>query len=189
MTLTCRIKRLHTCAVEQADNMLKDWFPGLFARFAFAAVLLPFFISSFRTKVEPGFFGFFHVRASAWYQIALPAVDAAGGDLSKIGFFPWGIIVLLGTYAEIILPFLIVFGLFTRIAALGMIGFIAVMSLVDITVHQVDAATIGSLFDRFPDATILDQRLLWTIPLVQLAFYGAGAISLDRLLSRFCRAA
>ncbi|WP_176082855.1 DoxX family protein [Martelella sp. HB161492] len=186
MTAIHLLRRLHNCAVAWSDRRLKDWLPGLFARFVFAAVLLPFFISAFRTKVEPGFFGFFHIRASAWYQIALPAVDAAGGDLSQIGPFPWGMIVLLGTYAEITLPLLIVFGLFTRIAALGMICFLAVMSLVDITVHQVDAATIGALFDRFPDAVILDQRLLWTIPLVQLAFYGAGAVSLDRLLATLC---
>ena len=95
----------------------------------------------------------------------------------------WGLIVLLGTYSEFLLPLLIVLGLFTRLSALGMIGFIAVQTLVDITVHKVDAATIGALFDRFPDSVILDQRLLWIFPLVYLVLNGGGRISLDGLLA------
>jgi len=37
-----------------------------------------------------------------------------------------------------------------------MIGFVLVQSITDIFGHQVDASTIGALFDRFPDAVILD---------------------------------
>ena len=63
----------------------------------------------------------------------LPSIaEAAGYDASKIAFFPWGIIVFMGTYAEFILPTLILVGLFTRLASVGMIGFIAVMTLVDV---------------------------------------------------------
>jgi putative oxidoreductase len=69
--------------------------------------------------------------------------------------------VFLGTYAEFILPLMLVIGLFSRIAALGMMVFIAVQTFVDVTVHQIGAESIGSLFDRFPDAVIADQRLLW----------------------------
>ena len=53
-----------------------------------------------------------------------------------------------GIYAGFILPVLIVAGSMTRLAALGMIGFIVVQSYVDVVFHHVDAATIGALFDR-----------------------------------------
>jgi putative oxidoreductase len=92
--------------------------------------------------------------------------------------------VVLGTYGEFILPLLVVLGLFARIASLGMIAFIGVQTVVDVTVHKVGPETIGALFDRFPDAVILDQRLLWVFPLVYVALKGAGAISLDRLAGR-----
>ena len=40
-------------------------------------------------------------------------------------------------------------------------------------------------FDRFPDAAILDQRLLWLVPLVFVVIRGAGYVSLDALLERW----
>ena len=40
-------------------------------------------------------------------------------------------------------------------------GFIAVMTWTDITGHE---AKIGGFFDRFQDAAIADQRLLWLFP-------------------------
>ena len=178
-----RLISLHHAVFGWLERMGDRWLGGLVARFAFAAVLWMYFYSSFRTKVGEGL-GVFSVQDGAYYQIALPAVDAAGGDVSAVAFLPWGLIVHLGTYAEFILPLMVVLGLFTRIAALGMLGFIAVQTLVDVTVHKVDAATIGSWFDRFPDAVILDQRLLWTVPLVFLALKGAGLLSVDALLAR-----
>jgi putative oxidoreductase len=93
-------------------------------------------------------------------------------------------VVAAGTYAEIILPVLIVLGLFTRIAAIGMLVFIMVQSYVDIMFHGVDVDTIGMLFDREPGSVISDQRLLWSALLIYLAIRGAGHLSLDRLLSR-----
>lgn len=181
------VTRLYTGTLDLIESALLPWFPGLFARFAFAATLWLYFLNSARTKIEPGLFGFLSVRDSAYYQIALPAVEAAGGDVSAVPFLPWGLIVYLGTYAEFILPLLIVVGLATRIAALGMLCFVAVQTLVDITVHQVGPETIGALFDRFPDSVILDQRLLWTVPLVFLVLYGPGLIALDTLVDRWTK--
>ena len=80
---------------------------------------------------------------------------------------------------------LIVIGLFSRLAALGMIGFIAVQTFVDITVHQIGAEAIGGWFDRFPDSVIADQRLLWIVPLSVIILKGPGLLSVDALLSRF----
>lgn len=166
------------------ERLTDGWFLGLFARFTFAAVLWGYFLNSAKTKVGEGFLGFFQIAPGAYYQIALPAVEAAGGDVDAVSFLPWGLIVTLGTYGEFILPVLLVIGLFSRIAAVGMIVFIAVQTLVDITVHQVGAETIGALFDRFPDSLIADQRLLWLAPLIYVALKGPGMVSLDHLLSR-----
>ena len=102
-----------------------------------------------------------------------------------MAFFPWGLIVTMGTYAEFILPLLVVIGLFSRLAALGMIGFIAVQTFVDITVHQIGAESIGALFDRLPDSVIADQRLLWIVPLAVIILKGPGLLSVDSLLTKF----
>lgn len=178
MTSAITIIEYYRGAVRRMEPMLDRWLLGLFARFVFLAVLVPYYINSALTKFD----GPFSIADSAYYQIALPAVDAAGGDVSAVSFFPWGLMVFLGSYGEIILPLLLVAGLFTRMAALGMIAFIVVQSLTDILVHNVDAGTIGALFDRFPDSVILDQRLLWIFPLAYLAVKGAGLLSLDKLL-------
>jgi len=166
------------------ERMGHSWLLGLIARFAFASVLWMYFLNSAKTKVGEGLLGFFSISSGAYYQIALPAVEAAGGDVDAVSFFPWGLIVIMGTYAEFILPLLIVIGLFSRIAALGMIGFIAVQSFVDITVHQLGAEYIGALFDRFPDSIIADQRLLWMVPLLVIAIKGPGLLSIDALLAK-----
>lgn len=176
------VKRLHDAVFGGIEQALGGWFLGLFARFAFAAVLFGYLINSARTKVGEGVFGFLSVSDSAYYQIALPAVEAAGGDVSKVAYIPWGLIVYAGTYAEFILPVLIVAGLFTRVAALGMIVFVIVQSYVDITVHQVDATTVGAWFDRFSDSLVMDQRLMWSVALVYLVVRGAGLMSLDALI-------
>lgn len=178
MTLAVSIIEIYRKTVRQVEPMLDRWFLGLFARLVFLAVLLPYYINSALTKFDSPL----AIADSAYYQIALPAVEAAGGDVSAVSFFPWGLMVFFGSYGEFILPLLLVAGLFTRIAALGMIGFIIVQTLTDILVHNVDATTIGTLFDRFPDSVILDQRLLWIFPLAYLAVKGAGLLSMDKLL-------
>lgn len=175
---------LHHRIFSSLERLGDSWLLGLITRFAFAAVLWIYFLNSARTKVGEGIAGFFAISPGAYYQIALPAVEAAGGDVGAVSFFPWGLIVIMGTYAEFILPLLIVVGLFSRLAALGMIGFIAVQTLVDVTVHKIGAESIGALFDRFPDSLIADQRLLWLVPLAVIAIKGPGLLSIDHLLVR-----
>ena len=95
---------------------------------------------------------------------------------------PWGGL-LLGSYAEVILPLLIVVGLFTRLAALGMITFVLVQTYVDIAFHGVDDATIGAWFDNVSSAAVLDHDLIDVLFLF-LILKGAGSISLDALFGR-----
>ena len=84
-----------------------------------------------------------------------------------------------GTVAEYVLPFLILIGLFTRLAALGTIGFIWVQTLVDVTGHGVP---FGALFDN--NIALVDQRVMWSFLLLVLVFKGAGALSLDAIAAR-----
>jgi len=166
------------------QRLLEDWFLGLAARLIFASVLLFYFLNSALTKVGSGFPGSFIPGPGAYGQMFPKVAEEALFNVDKIPFFPYGLIVWAGTYAEFILPVLIVAGLFTRAAALGMMVFIAVMTYVDITAHQVDAQTIGTFFDRVPDAKIADQRLMWSFPLLYLVLRGPGVISLDWIFSK-----
>lgn len=165
------------------EARLDGWLPGLFARFAFAAVLLVYYLNSAATKVGDGILGFFSIGANAYFQILPPVIENYGYDAAQVPFH-WDLVVATGTYAEFLLPLLIVLGLCTRLAALGMIGFTLVQSFVDIAFHGAGAATIGAWFDRAPDAAILDQRLLWVFLLAILVVKGAGVVSLDGLLAR-----
>ena len=94
--------------------------------------------------------------------------------------------MVAGTLAEFILPLLIVIGLFTRLAAFGMICFVIVQSLTDLYGRGwiAHTETLGAWFDGLPTSTTLDQRAFWMFVLVTLVLKGAGPLSLDRLLSR-----
>lgn len=151
------------------------------ARLVFASVLLRFFWASFLTKIAG-----FGLSAGAYIQILPKQFDAAGYDPSQLAW-PLHVVVILGTLAEFTLPLLVTIGLATRPAAIGMIGFLIVMSLTDIYGHGVDAATIGLPFDADPYGKILDQRLLWAFALAVPAMIGGGAFSVDALLARLVR--
>ena len=164
--------------LERAAPML---LPSL-ARFVFAATLLVYFWNSAITKLGDGVFGVFRPSLGAYAQIFPKAMEAAGYDVSQLGLFHWAVVVA-GTLAEFILPLLIVVGLFTRLAALGMIGFVLVQSLTDLFGHGgiEHAGTLGAWFDGAPDALILDQRAFWVFVLAYLVLRGAGPLSLDRV--------
>lgn len=176
------IGHLHDKVFGGLQNGLENWFLGLFARLVFAAVLFVYFFNSAMTKIGEGALGFLTITDNAYFQILPSVVEQYEFDVSQVPAFPYHLIVMAGTYGEIILPILILLGLFTRIAALGMIGFILVQSYVDIAFHGADEKTIGAWFDRLSDSVILDQRALWVFLLVYLVIRGAGAVSLDYLL-------
>ena len=149
------------------------------ARLVFAAVLLGYFWASALTKFD----GLFTPSSGAFAQIYPRVFEAAGYDAGQMGFLP-RMVVLLGGWAEFLLPLLIVLGLLTRLAALGMIGFVVMQSLTDVFGHLADAATVGAWFDRASDGLILDQRALWVVILLVLVFKGAGPLSLDKVIGR-----
>ncbi len=173
---------LHNAVFNRIANSA-DWVLPTLARLIFAAVLFLYYWNSALTKVGEGIMGIFKPSDGAYIQIFPKAVEAAGYDTSQLGVFHW-LVALAGTWAEFILPVLIVLGLLTRLASLGMIGFIFVQSIVDITGHGLGATDIGAWFDRHASALIVDQRAFWVFLLLVLVVRGAGPLSLDRLLGR-----
>ncbi len=174
-------RSIHDGIFARVDAALSSWAIPTLARFAFAAVLLMYFWASAATKLGEGLFGFLVPSVGAYAQIFPQKAEAVLYDTSQFSIFE-KLVIVAGTWAEFILPFLIVIGLLTRLAALGMIGFVVVQSLTDIHGHHADAATIGAWFDRASDSLIMDQRAFWMFVLITLVLRGAGPISVDRLL-------
>ncbi|MEO8313943.1 MAG: DoxX family protein [Pseudomonadota bacterium] len=118
----------------------------LVARLGIASI---FFLSG-RTKVD----GVLTINDSARslfetdYQLPLLSPDVA---------------VHLATYAEHLFPMLLVLGLFTRAAALGLLGMTLVIEIF-----------------VYPDAW--PTHLSWAAILLPLVAYGAGRLSVDRVL-------
>lgn len=170
---------LYTGIADRLDRA--EWVLPTLARVLFAAILMVYFLNAGLTKLGDGFSGIWTPSVGAYAQIFPKALEAAGYDTSALGLYH-RLVVLAGTWAEFLLPAMIVLGILTRLAALGMIGFVVIQSLTDIYGHG-QAGEIGAWFDRFPDAIILDQRALWVFLLLTLVVKGAGPISFDRALA------
>ncbi|WP_299962930.1 DoxX family protein [uncultured Roseobacter sp.] len=162
-----------------------DWLLSTVARLVFAGTLLMYFWVSGMTKLGDGLAGLFQPSDGAYVQIFPRAMEAVTYDSSQLSLFHLAVVVA-GTWAEFILPALIVLGLLTRLSALGMIGFIIVQSLTDLIGHGglAHPETVGAWFDRFPDSAILDQRSFWILLLIILVVKGAGPLSLDAALGK-----
>jgi putative oxidoreductase len=147
----------------------------LLARLVFAAVLFPFFWDSARTKFSDGFP---FPSDGAYIQIFPKAFEAAGYDSSQMGAI-YHLIVFFGSYAEYLLPLLVTIGLFSRLSAIAMLGFVFVMTLTDLFGH---GAALGQWFNNDPYELIADQRSLWVIMLLCVVSYGGGWLSVDRFI-------
>jgi putative oxidoreductase len=184
--MTRLISAYHTTTdlVMRTEPML-----GLLARAVFAAVLMVYYWASALTKLGDGVSGLFRPSSGAYAQIFPRAMEAAGYDADQLTVLHT-LVVLAGTWAEFVLPAMIVLGLATRLAALGMIGFILVQSATDVIGHRLweESGSVGAWFDRVPDSPIMDQRALWVFVLLVLVIRGAGPLSLDRLIGRRVRA-
>jgi putative oxidoreductase len=161
-------------ALNAGASRTGDWLVPTLARLVFAGVLFGYFWASAMTKLD----GVFTPSMGSYAQIFPKAFEAVGYDASQMGLWH-RLVVLAGSWAEFVLPVLILVGLLTRLAALGMVGFVVVQSLTDIYGH---GAAAGAWFDRASDALILDQRAFWVFLLVVLVLKGAGPLSADRLL-------
>jgi putative oxidoreductase len=170
-----RLISLHN-AVFAAVERLGDLGLGLLMRLVFAATLLVYYWNSGLTKLGDGLFGFMTVTAGGFGQIFPKQAEAVLWDVTQMSLGQ-KLVVLAGTWAEFILPLLIVIGLLTRLAALGMIGFVVVQTWVDVTGH---GAALGTLFDR--SYGLIDERTIWVAGLLVLLVKGAGALSVDRSL-------
>ncbi len=164
-------------------NLLGGGVLATTARLVFLATLATFFWTSAATKLGEGVMGIVSPSTGAYAQILPVQIEAVGYDASQLGVISW-LVVVAGMWAEFLLPLLIVIGLFTRSAALAMIGFIVVMSIVDVLGHGAGAVTIGAWFDNVPDAKILDQRALWIVLLLIPLTRGAGPLSVDAFFLR-----
>lgn len=151
---------------------------GLSARAVFALVLTGYFWASALTKIDG-----FGLSANAYAQVFPRQLEAAGYDPSALPLLAHAI-TAAGTLAEFALPLLIVLGLFTRLSAAAMLGFLAVMTLTDLYGHGAGPQTVGAPLDRDPSALLWDQRLLWAWLMAVLVQAGGGALSLDALLRR-----
>ena len=172
------ILQLYTRVAALLDRVSPQVLP-LLARTVFAGVLVGYFWASGLTKLGPDILT---PSDGAYIQIFPRAVEAAGYDVAQLGLWQ-RLVVLAGTAAEFVLPLMIVLGALTRIAALGMIGFILVQSLTDIIGHMAGPATVGAWFDGASDAVIFDQRALWLVLLAVLLMKGAGALSFDAVVA------
>jgi putative oxidoreductase len=164
--------RLSAFADRQAN-----WLLPTAARLVFAGVLFSYFWTSAGTKLD----GVFSPSLGAYAQIFPTAFAAAGYDVGQMALWQT-LVVLAGAWAEFVLPLLIVLGLVTRLAALGMAGFVTVQSLTDILGHDAGPETVGGWFDPVSDALILDQRAFWMLLFLVLILKGAGPFSADRFL-------
>lgn len=149
-----------------------DWVLPTLARVVFLLVFFFYFLNSAGTKIEGSIFS---PSAGAFGQIFPKAAEAVLWDVTQLTFIQ-RIIIFAGTVAEYVLPVLIVLGAFTRLAALAMVGFVIVQTLVDVTGH---GATLGGWLNNAPE--LIDQRTLWVFLLLVLVLKGAGPLSVDQL--------
>lgn len=126
------------------ESLVGHWLLALAARFAIAGI---FFLSG-RTKVE------------GWLSVTDSAV-ALFADEYKVPLLPPEIAAHMATYAEHLFPLLLALGLFTRFAALALLGMTAV---IQVFVYPAAWAT----------------HLSWAGLLLYLLGRGAGPLSLDR---------
>ena len=181
------LTNLHNSLFSRVNAAFEPWLLPSLARFVFAAVLFTYFFQSGLSKIDfgAGVFGFLTPTVNGFVQIYPKVAEGVSYNLGGASFLQ-KLVILAGGYAEILLPVMIVVGLFTRLASVGMIGFVIVQSLTDLYGHGgiAHAKTLGAWFDKTVDAAILDQRAFWMLLFVLLILRGAGPISLDAILKR-----
>jgi putative oxidoreductase len=90
-------------------------------------------------------------------------------EIHPVPFLPAEVAAVFGTGAEVAFSLLLILGLVTRLAALGLIG---VTAMIELSFRLVD-----------PEYITFDDHIMWALLLGMLATKGAGIISVDGLLS------
>lgn len=162
---------LHNDLADRLDD--QTWIVPTLARVTFIAVLFVYYWNSATLKIDGSIFS---ASAGAFGQIFPKAAEAVLWDVNQMSFFQ-RTVIFFGTVAEFVLPVLLLVGLLTRLAALGMIGFVVVQTAADVLGHNVK---LGALFDH--SQTLIDERAMWIFLLLILVAKGAGPISVDKLL-------
>ena len=173
----------YDASVQAAVNLLDGWFTGLVARFAIFSVVGLYYMGSAWGSLNGSLLNLFSIDDGAYVAMLPSVMERYEYDASAMPFV-YDVFVWAGVLAELLLPLLILVGLFTRIAVVGLIVVVAVQSYVDVALHGLDDASVGAAFDAVPGAIIWDQRLLWVALLAILALRGPGLISVDALLRR-----
>lgn len=139
--------------LEALAGAIPQWLPLLALRFALA---IPFYRSGL-TKWD----GFLHLSGGAEFLFVQEfKLHIFGGEYP----YPFPIFTAHAAgIAEIVLPVLLVFGLFTRLSALGLLVMTAVIQI-----------TVPEGWANF--------HLPWAAMALALATYGGGSVSLDRLI-------
>ncbi|MES9862127.1 MAG: DoxX family protein [Candidatus Thiodiazotropha sp. LLP2] len=127
-------------------KLVPDWLISLLARGAVAYT----FWSSGRSKVS----GILDISQSTYLLFE---------HEYNVPLIPFQIAAHMATYAEHLFPILLVFGLFTRFAALSLLMMTAVIQIF-----------------VYPDAW--NVHMWWAIALLFLLRHGGGKVSLDQLL-------
>ena len=124
----------------------------LFVRMTLAGI----FWRSGRTKVEEG----------SWLTVGENTIYQFGDDpFNKVPLLPSELAAHLTTYAEHALPILLVFGMFTRLAAMALLGMTIVIQIF-----------------VFPEAW-WQVHSLWVALTLILIVRGGGGLSVDALLA------
>jgi putative oxidoreductase len=134
---------------------------------ALAALQAPFALAT-RCYVSWVFLNSGWLKLSSWNQ----TLDLFRSEY-HVPLLPPAMAAVVGTFGELFFPVLVILGLAGRIGAIGLfaVNAMAVISYAHVLYSEGFEAAIG-------------QHYLWGFMLIMLAVYGAGALSLDRLLAR-----
>jgi putative oxidoreductase len=89
----------------------------------------------------------------------------------QVPLLPPGVAAIAGTFGELFFPLLLVLGLFTRVAALGLFA-----------VNLMAVASYWHVLGSDGYEAALGQHVLWGYMTAVIAVVGSGAISVDALL-------
>lgn len=138
--------------VELVSNRTGEALMLLFVRIVLAGI----FWRSGRTKIEEG----------SWLTVGENTIYQFGDDpFNKVPLLPSEFAAYLTTYAEHALPILLVFGLFTRLSALALLGMTLVIQIF-----------------VFPEAW-WQVHSLWIALALILIVRGGGGLSVDALIT------